>query len=136
MKYALFSIMVWFFGSGYAQSEKFLGAWVSTTQLMSGVEQIPNFRIIISKDSQYLYLDYCYITPDEQKTDCSSEHKYAGKIPISEIHKRSFEIDIKSSKNEEGRLRVTQHKEYLYWKLLECPQGSDFLPENEIFVKD
>lgn len=136
MRRLLFCIITLSLGVCQAQTEKFLGKWVSTTELMSNIGEIPSFSVTIHKDSDYLYLAYCYTTCDNQKNDCCTNGKYSGKIPLSKIKGKSFEIDIKSSKNEEGRLHIMQHKEYLYWRILTYPESSGFLPCDQILARD
>lgn len=136
MKKVLF---IWLFTCqvAYSQADKFIGNWVSTTQLISQIGEIAHFTIGITSDTHHLYISYCYISPDQKHEDCNNYETYSATIPIEKIKgKTSFEVDFYTSKKEKGKILITQAKQYLYWKLVTRPPNSDFLPEEEVFARE
>lgn len=132
-----FSFLYSGFSNAQTDIDHFLGNWISTTQLIAQVGDIPHFTIGIEKKAGgNLCLNYCYVSPDGKNEDCSSSYKCSALIDISNIKDNSFEVDFITANNQQGRALITKQRQYLYWKLIIRPNQADFLPQEEVFAKD
>ena len=132
-----FALLYGGFINAQVDIDHFVGNWISTTQLIAQVGDIPHFTIGIEKKAGgNLCLNYCYISPEGKNEDCSSSYKCSALIDISKVKDNSFEIDFITANNQQGRVLITQQRQYLYWKLIVRPPQTDFLPQEEVFAKD
>lgn len=132
-----FALLYGGFANAQVDIDNFVGNWISTTQLIAQVGDIPHFTIGIEKKAGgNLCLNYCYISPDGKNEDCSSSYLCSALIDISSVKDNSFEVDFITANRQQGRVLITQQRQYLYWKLIIRPPQADFLPQEEVFAKD